>query len=190
MTIVSSLLDLQAQFIDDEKAQQAFKDSQNRIVSMARIHQQLYSTENLDQIKMQGYVQTLADQLSASYGGPDTIITPKISDITLDLKSAIPCGLIINEVVTNALKYAFPKEENRTRTNEVHIEMYVDQDQQLKLIISDNGIGLPADFNWRNASSFGLQLIKIFAQQLGASIEVATTRGTTFTITLPKPTNR
>ena len=191
LAIVSSLLDLQAEYIDDEKAQQAFKDSQNRIISMARVHEHLYRSHDLSEIDMAHYLQNLVEYLQSFYGTAKAIITVDVApDIALDIQTAIPCGLCTNELVTNALKYAFPTHktlEEKTQQNHVQVKLYTNDAAQYVLAVEDNGVGLPADFDWENAPSLGLQLVRIFAQQLKGSVTLSNNTGTTISLAFPKP---
>ncbi len=174
--IISNLLDLQSDYIEDEKVLELFTDSQNRIQTMALIHEQLYQSKDLGKIDFSEYIHTLIDNLLCSYSNIGGIINPIINlePITLNLETAIPCGLIINELVTNSLKYAFPNGEN----GEIAIELNQDEQEKIYLTIRDNGIGIPADFDWQNSSSLGLKLVRILSKQLKAEIEFDGSQGT------------
>jgi len=174
--IISNLLDLQSDYIEDEKVLDLFADSQNRIQTMALIHEQLYQSKDLAKIDFSEYIHTLMDNLLSSYNNTETIINPRVNveSISLNLETAIPCGLIINELVTNSLKYAFPNGEN----GEVGIELHQDEQAKIYLTIRDNGIGIPADFDWQNSSSLGLKLVRILSKQLKAEIEFNGNQGT------------
>ncbi|NES05696.1 MAG: PAS domain-containing protein, partial [Okeania sp. SIO2F4] len=174
--IISNLLDLQSDYIEDEKVLDLFADSQNRIQTMALIHEQLYQSKDLGKIDFSEYIHTLMDNLLSSYSNRESIINPiiNVEPISLNLETAIPCGLLINELVTNSLKYAFPNGEN----GEVSIELHQDEQEKIHLTIGDNGIGMPADFDWQNSSSLGLKLVRILSKQLKAEIEFDATQGT------------
>ncbi|MGD1804683.1 PAS domain-containing protein [Dapis sp. BLCC M126] len=174
--IISNLLDLQSDYIEDEKVLELFADSQNRIQTMALIHEQLYQSKDLGQIDFTEYIHTLMDNLLCSYSNRENIIHPVINvePISLNLETAIPCGLLINELVTNSLKYAFPNGEN----GEVGLELHQDEQEKIHLTIRDNGIGIPADFDWQNSSSLGLKLVRILSKQLKAEIEFDGSQGT------------
>ncbi|MGD1702344.1 PAS domain-containing protein [Dapis sp. BLCC M229] len=174
--IISNLLDLQSDYIEDEKVLDLFADSQNRIQTMALIHEQLYQSKDLGQIDFSEYIHTLIDNLFCSYSNRESIINPiiNVEPISLNLETAIPCGLLINELVTNSLKYAFPNGEN----GELGIELHQDEQEKIYLTIRDNGIGIPADFDWQNSSSLGLKLVRILSKQLKAEIEFDGTQGT------------
>ncbi|MEM1172035.1 MAG: PAS domain-containing protein [Cyanobacteria bacterium P01_H01_bin.35] len=174
--IISNLLDLQSDYIEDEKVLELFGDSQNRIQTMALIHEQLYQSKDLGQIDFTEYIHTLMDNLLCSYSSRENIINPIINaeHINLNLETAIPCGLIINELVTNSLKYAFPNGKN----GEIGLELHQDEKEKIYLKIRDNGIGIPADFDWKNSSSLGLKLVRILSKQLKAEIEFDGSQGT------------
>ncbi len=143
---------------------------------MALIHEQLYQSKDLGQIDFSEYLHTLMDNLLCSYSSRENIINPiiNVEPISLNLETAIPCGLIINELVTNSLKYAFPNGEN----GEVGLELHQDEQKKINLTIRDNGIGITADFDWQNSSSLGLKLVRILSKQLKAEIEFDGTQGT------------
>jgi hypothetical protein len=189
LTIVSSLLELKADLVKDEAARQVLLESQNRVMTMARIHEHLYHTEDLAGVGMAEYVQSLVDHLQASYGAYAITLTVEVADITLDVDKAIPCGLIINELVSNALKYAFPADKvSANRRGEIRVELHPEpgDEERLALVVGDDGVGLPADFDWRKLSSLGLKLVQTLVQQFGGSIECDGSRGTTFKLALPK----
>ncbi|MGK7921815.1 MAG: PAS domain-containing protein [Trichodesmium sp.] len=174
--IISNLLDLQSDYIEDQNIQELFADSQNRIQTMALIHEQLYQSKDLGQINFREYLHTLMDNLLSSYYVGENMIQPiiNVEPITLNLETAIPCGLLINELVTNSLKYAFPNGES----GEICVELYQDKQQKIHLTIKDNGIGIDQDFDWQNSSSLGLKLVQILSKQLKAEIKFDCTQGT------------
>ncbi|MBI5679791.1 MAG: PAS domain S-box protein [Methanobacterium sp.] len=189
LQIMSSLLNLQSGNIEDESVVEIFKDSQARIKSMALIHGKLYQSENLVSINFGEYIRSLVLNLLgtyASYGG----ITPKIetSDILFDIDTAIPCGLIVNELVMNSIKHAFPSlTEDKSASipkeeYEIHIELYREKDH-FKLIVGDNGMGIPEDLDISKAETLGLQLVDNLVSQLDGEIEINRINGTEFTIT-------
>lgn len=139
LQIISSLLNLQAEYLQDNQAIEIFKDSQNRIESMALIHEKLYQSKDLAKIEISGYIQDLVTNLFSSYQVNSDAITLNINieDILLSIDTAIPCGLIINELVTNSLKHAFPS----NKTGEIRIDLCSSPNNKFLLIVSDNGIG-------------------------------------------------
>ena len=184
MQIISSLLNLQSQYIKDQKALDLFKDSQNRVKSMALIHERLYQSKDLARINVQDYIQSLTKHLFNMYRDTALEVTPKIEadNLSLGIDQAIPCGLIINELVSNSLKYAFPNRRKGT----VNIKLISDNNGKLELIVRDNGIGLPKNFNKQKTRSLGLQLVYALADQLEGTIQLERDNGTTFRIMFPK----
>lgn len=178
--IISNLLDLQSDALEDERLQSLFTDSQNRIQSMALIHEQLYQSKNLARVDFGQYVSRLLENLFSSYRETIQNIEPviDIQPIQLNLQTAILCGLLINELVTNTFKHAFPN----NRSGMIQIRLYQDDDEQLHLLVQDNGVGFNRDLNWQSASTLGLRLVQLFARQLRAKIETNFNDGTTFSL--------
>lgn len=181
LQIIISLLRLQASTIADPKTLAALADSRNRIRSMALIHEKLYQSNDLAHINFASYVQNLASEIFASYGIDAIAVQLRldITDIAMSVDRAIPCGLIINELLSNALKYAFPDQQ----AGEVFIEMYRTPYGNYRLTIGDNGIGLPEDFDFQQASSLGLNIVQNLVLQLSGSIVLERRQGTVFRIT-------
>jgi PAS domain S-box-containing protein len=175
--VISNLLDLQSDTIDDPQLLSLFSDSQMRIQSMALIHEQLYQSDNLGQIDFADYLQRLINNLFFSFGEEvgDVHSVLDVEPITLNLETAIPCGLIVNEIVTNAFKHAFPQ----GRSGEIRIRLFADAEQRLHLQLTDNGVGIPSDLDWENSPSLGLRLVRILAQQLKATLGFKGNAGTT-----------
>jgi PAS domain S-box-containing protein len=182
---ISSLLDLQAESITDRKSLEAFRNSQSRIRSMALIHERLYKSEDLSKIEAPGYVNSLIQYLENTYGSPSwkIEINAAIDNIYLDLDTAIPCGLIINELVSNSIKHAFTENHRGS----IHVTLRGDDNKNLLLVIGDNGVGIPESFNPEKSESLGLQLVSLLTKQLNGSIKIDRVKGTTFTVTFPKP---
>ncbi len=186
LAIVSSLLSFQSKITPNEQARAAFQESQNRIRAMARIHEHLYQSADLAQIDMAQYVRGVVNQLRRTYGAGTITFQVEITDVILDIDSAMPCGLIINELVSNAFKYAFPPEwqklENEPKL--VRVDMYSD-DGQCVLTVSDNGVGLPADLQIENVEreSLGLRLVNMLCEQLEGALQVSSEGGAAFCIT-------
>lgn len=183
LQVVSSLLGLQSRTIADETTRRMFQESQNRIHSMALLHESLYQSNNLSRIDFPEYIRQLASHLFHSYGvPPDRIhLRTDLDKLYLNLDAAVPCGLIINELVSNSLKYAFPD----GRSGEVRIELREHPDHMARLVVADNGIGLRSDIDWETARSLGLRLVRTLADQLGAKLEVQTHAGTEIQLTFP-----
>ncbi|MEG4853923.1 PAS domain S-box protein [Microcoleus sp. B5-D4] len=180
MQVISSLLQLQAQYIEDEPTLALFEESQTRIHSMALIHEQLYQSEHLDRIALPPYVENLVANLYQSFGCGNTAIqfNLNLDPIYLNIETAIPCGLIINELVSNSLKYAFISKLD----GEISISFHEIDDHQFHLTIQDNGRGFPADFDVENTETLGLRLVKMLAYQLEASIAIDSQCGTCYTL--------
>lgn len=180
MQVISSILNLQSSYIDDETALSILRESQDRIKSMSFVHESLYQSKTLSEVNFSEYIQNIARNLFHSYGRPEGGITLdfELEEVYLNLDTSIPCGLIINEVVSNSLKYAF---EGKEKGN-IIIQFSKVSDGKLKLIISDNGIGIPNNFDIENAESLGLQLVTTLINQIGGELDIDTTKGTVFNI--------
>jgi two-component sensor histidine kinase len=179
LQIINSLLSLQTRYIKDDDTLNIFKESQNRVRSMAIIHEKLYNSSNLVKIDFEEYVKDLANNLFYTYKiNPYNIkLNTDIDNILFDIETAIPCGLIINELVSNCLKHAF------NGLNKGKINITLNQiGEEFTLSVSDNGIGLPEDFNFTNTDSLGLLLINNLVKQLDGTIELDKNGGTTFKI--------
>ena len=183
LQIVSSLLELQSDVIDDAALLAQFRESQDRIRSMALIHETLYQSQDLARLDLALYIHTLSAQLVQSYNVDPQRITVRIQvePVILDIDQAIPCGLILNELLSNAFKYAFPQ----NRTGEVHVELHATTAQQAGLVVRDNGIGFPDEIDFRHTESLGLQLVAMLTEQLQGTIALERADGTTFTLTFP-----
>ena len=169
LQVISSLLDLQTDCIENEKMQDVFRESQNRIRSMAMIHEQLYQTPDLARIDFVDYVESLTSHLFRSYRTQANQVTLHldIASIYLSIETAIPCGLIINELVSNALKHAFPDD----RGGDISIELQPREAQDLSLVIRDNGVGLPSDMDFRQSRSLGMTLVMTLVKQVSGVME-------------------
>jgi len=181
MQIISSLLNLQLRSIKDEKVAEIFRESRDRIRSMALIHEKLYQSKNLARINFAEYIKSLVVHLFNTYKiNPKTIrIKTELEDVFLDVNSAIPCSLIINELVTNVLKHAFPK----GRRGEIRIKLQSNKKRKTSLIVSDNGIGYGNEIDFRSPKSLGLQLVNDLVKQINGSITLERKKGTTYKIT-------
>jgi len=183
MAIISSLLSLQSETINDPMILSTFNESQIRIRSMALVHEKLYQAKDLSKIDFSDYLQGLVHQISKStdFYGSSANVEIEANDIKMSLDSAIPCGLIISELVTNAFKYAFPNNQK----GKILIQIHLIDSKYYKLIVSDNGVGLPDHIGPRNFSSFGLHLVQLLIQQLEGEMEVIRDNGTAFKIFFP-----
>ena len=179
LQIIISLLNLQSRYITDETTLSAFRESQNRVRAMALVHEKLYGSADLATIDLDNYIRFLGNNLVQFYGiqGKNITLTIDIHDIFLAIDTAIPFGLMINELISNSLKYAFPN----GRKGEISIAIHR-QDHTLTILFRDNGVGIPEDLDWRNARSMGLQLVTALVDQLDGTIELDRTAGTRFTM--------
>ncbi|MBV9575973.1 MAG: response regulator [Gammaproteobacteria bacterium] len=182
LQVVSSLLNLQAKSIEDTSSKKIFLESSNRIKSMALIHEMLYRSDNLAQIEMQKYLKILGSYLLKIYRIDTSLVKLiiKSDSIALSIEEAIPCGLIINELISNAFKHAFPKGCH----GEVNVLMEK-QDNHVLLQVSDNGVGYSKTHDFHNSNTLGVQLIHALTIQLGGEIKLNNMQGTTFTLTYP-----
>ncbi|RQW84717.1 MAG: PAS domain S-box protein [Geobacter sp.] len=180
LQIISSLLELQSDYIRDEQARMFFRDSQNRIRSMALIHQKLYQSESLAFIDFRDYIEDLATYLfSLSVKDLDLIrLTVDVAEVSLSVDEAIPCGLIINELISNSLKHAFPD----ARGGEIAVTCRIGEEGMILLTVSDNGIGLPPDLDVGNTETLGLQLVTMLVKQLHGRMELSGDHGTLWEI--------
>ena len=198
MQVMASLLRLQSREIKDKHLLDLFNESQNRIKSMALIHEDLYQGKDLAGIDLNQYTRKLTGRLTMSYGvDPNRIITSvNIDNVFLGVDKAIPCGLILNELFTNSLKYAFPhiitdvehileEDDDRERSmnkGEIRIDCHYNSDEYT-LVFSDNGVGLPEDLDFHKMETLGLDLVRTLVEQLKGTIELNRSGGTEFTIT-------
>ena len=180
MQIISSLLNLQAGSIKEKDDLKMIKDSQSRIRSMALIHEQLYKSQDFSRINFSDYVQRLAVHLFQFNQVDPNLIQLKtdLEDAFLDIQTAIPCGLILNELVTNSLKHAFPQGQR----GEIGLGLHPLKDRTYQMIVRDTGVGLSQDVDFRNPKSFGLQIVTMLVDQLEGKMEVEREGGTTFKI--------
>ena len=179
MQIISSLLNLQSRHVKDEESLGLFKSSQNRVKSMALIHERLYQSKDFSRIDVADYVQNLTNHLFITYGISKDAVKLKINiqDIFLDINTAIPCALIINELVSNSLKHAFPN----GKKGMIKISMRPLGKREMELVVGDNGVGMPEDANLKNTKSLGLYLVSMLAEdQLHGEIKLDKTEGMAF----------
>ncbi len=181
LQLVSGLLHLQAQTIQDPQILKAIKESQNRIESISLIHKNLYTNPNIGKIDIAEYINHLVTGILISYQitpGQITLQTD-IDSVILNVDQAIPCGLIINELISNALKHAFPN----NKSGEISISLHKDNHRDIQMMIRDNGIGLADNIDWINTSSLGLSLVyDLVTEQLEGSINIERCQGTIFNI--------
>ena len=182
LQIISSLLSLQSRDIHDEQTLRSFRVSQDRIKAMALIHEKLYQSDDLARIDIGEYINSLADDLRSSYGlgSQDVNLTIDVDNILLGVDTAIPCGVIVNELVSNSLKHAFPED----RAGEIEIS-FREADDQYTMIFRDDGVGLPGHLDVRRPSSLGLTIVNALVGQLSGAIDLGRNIGTEISITFP-----
>ena len=210
LQVISSLLNLECDnllstgFLDRERIIEAFRESNNRVLAMSIIHEELYNSRNVETINFASYLIKLTDDLFKSYkvGNSDIKLRLNMEDFFLEMDYSIPLGIIVNELVSNSLKYAFPNGRN----GEIHIELQIVYDfnetpsnatvesiiknnlcprKHLKLIVEDNGIGFPQSIDFKCTSSLGLQLVNTLVDQIGGEIKIENSSGTKFEILIP-----
>ncbi len=184
MAVISSLLALQAGYVDEKKYLDMFNESQNRIRSMALVHEKLYMSEDFAEIDVKGYVASLAENIRSSYliENRDVKLNINVEEVNLDIDNLVPCGLLMNEIVTNAFKHAFGGIENP----EIIISMKKIEDNNISLSISDNGIGLPDGYDISKSTGLGHKLIKPLTKQIEGTMEVIVGNGTEFKFIFPE----
>jgi two-component sensor histidine kinase len=178
LQIISSLLDIQASYVQDPHMAEMFTDIQNRVLSMALIHETLYQSSDLGLVDFGVYIRSLAEQVFSSYNilADRIVLQVQANEVMLDTNQAIPCGLILNELLSNCLKHAFPSD----RSGEVYIELWSDASRRVTMIVRDTGIGFPAHMDFRQTDTIGLQLVCTLTEQLGGTLELDRDTGTAF----------
>ncbi|WP_228056064.1 PAS domain S-box protein [Microcoleus sp. LEGE 07076] len=181
LCVVASLLELQSNTVADTQLAKMFEESQNRLYSMALIHEKLYKSTNQAQINFSEYLEDLVTNLFHSYNISDNRIQLQViaEPISLNLETATPCGLIANELVSNTLKHAFPNGTSGT----VSVKCYQTGDRQIHLFVKDNGTGFPQNLDFRKTNSMGFQVVCTLTQQLEGTIELSRQTGTEFHLT-------
>ena len=184
LQVVSSLLRLQAETIEDPKLRDAFEDSQRRVRSMALVHEQLYRSPDLAHIDFAEYITGLVNYLRRSHARPlhHLRLRVAVEHVNLEIDRAIPLGLLVNELVTNSLKYAFPADQEEA---EIWVEAARDADGGLTIVVGDNGIGLPDTLDLEQTTSMGWQLVLSFVAQLHGHYHLQRHPGAVFTLTIP-----
>jgi len=187
LQMISSMLELQARRIGDPQALERFQDCLQRVRSIALLHETLYRCEDLARIDMGAYVRALVERLASAYRRqPDVQFRIEVEDVHLDLESAVPCSLILAELVSNALKHAFPDGEG----GQIGVRVEA-RNGRVELAVADTGVGLPEGVDLRKPPSLGLELVSALARQLRAELRVSTGSGTCFTLTFtPKSRER
>lgn len=184
LQVTSSLLRLQAERVEDESARRALREGQSRIRSMALVHELLYRSKDLSRVDLAEYVRDLVRQLVRSHGAEaaHVRVETRLTSVAMPIDIAVPCGLILNELVSNALKHAFPA--GHKGLIEVAIEA---RDRSYVLTVRDDGVGLPSDLDPAATTTLGLRLVRTLADQLGAELLVRSKGGTEVSLRLPRP---
>jgi two-component sensor histidine kinase len=196
MQVISSLVSLQADGSQDMTLRGTLQDVRDRVRSMALVHEKLYQSSSLAQVEFAEYARSLLNYLWRAHGtvAAQVRLSLDLQPVPLSIETAVPCGLILNELAGNALKHAFSKRHAETRRegkgekgrrgeeengegSEVRVTLGTDSDGRVTLRVSDNGSGLPAGVDWRNSRSLGLRLVQMLTGQIGGTVEVATREG-------------
>ena len=183
LQLVDSLLDLQSSQISDPAVLGMLRDSQNRIRSMVLIHQTLYQSNDFAKVDFASFLDSLLPTLVASYGmdSDRIVLLVETAEVHMPLSVAIPCGLVVNELITNAFKHAFPD----NRQGEIRVELTDEGDGQIRLMVSDNGVGIPEGLDILQTASLGLQLVVLLSDQLGGALSIQRATPTRFALRFP-----
>jgi len=185
MQVIYSLLNLQAKGIADTTVRAMFEESQNRISSMALIHEKLYRSKDMAHVDFKDYLKNLVQGIANTFKRNDVQINIEMESILLDVNTGIPCGLMVNELVSNSLKHAFPG----GRTGTIRLGINRNGAGNNVLFAEDNGIGFPANVDFHKTSSLGLQLVNVLTGQIHGTVELVSVEGTAFRITFPASTS-
>ena len=183
LTITSALLNIQADQIENkEQALAAFNETKDRVYSMALVHEKLYNSEDFSRIDMKSYIESMSRQLLRAYAEKKKIsIKKEVADVFLNINRAIPCGLIMNELMTNAIKHGFPKNKKGT----ISISFRIIKNKHHELIVQDNGVGIPSNINIKTTDTLGLKLVNLLIGQIDGNLNISRKEGTQFIITFP-----
>jgi PAS domain S-box-containing protein len=181
MSVIQSLLSLQLRDVSDDKSKSYFKDARNRVKSMSMIHERLSRSEELSKMDLSEFIKSLAHHIfQSSELNPSKVqLVVNIPEISIDVETMMPCGLIINELVTNAFKYAFPDD----RAGAVTIGLVVGKDNEITLSVKDDGVGISDDLNIYETKSLGLQIVSALTNQIQGDLELIKGNGTEIRIT-------
>ncbi len=183
MQVISGFLQLQSNYITDPDSIEKLNECQRRVKTMALVHEKLYQSKHLGFINAAEYIKSLVSDLMESYAlRTDIDIQANVESVNINIDTAIPCGLIINELLTNALKYAF---KDRL-SGHITVDMHLGQDHRFTLVVSDDGTGLTDGFDIGSTATLGMQLVAVLVRQLGGEIGIESRNGATFTITFPE----
>lgn len=188
MAIASAFLSLQTKRVQCQDDLALIQDSRDRIYTMALVQEKLYRTSNFTDVDFAGFIEDLAAKLISSYADYPNQINLKIQtgEVELNITNAIPCGLLVNELLSNAIKHAFPQ----GRQGEVDIKLHKDNNTQVILTISDDGVGFPDDIDFKEMDTVGMQIVHSLVKQLNGTIELNRTHGSTFILSFPIPAKK
>lgn len=180
MQVIISLLNLQAEYSQDEHLFEIFGETRNRIRTMALIHEKLFRSESMSAVDFGNYIKSLIGELLNFYSidAKRVHIHQKIGDMKLDISKAIPCGLIVNELISNALKYAFPKK----REGDLWLSVKAVRAKTAEIQVKDNGIGLDPSLDFETTQTMGLRIVRLLTEQLDGSMEISGNKGSCFTL--------
>ena len=187
LTIIIGLIKMEETKADNERFNPLLQELEGRIRAMALVHEGLYKSADLAHIDLQNYIETMSAQIHAQFGADrDIRFSVQAAGVEVNLDSAVPCGLILNELLTNAFKHAFPAGWPGSGAGKCEINVIVNQEGGMnELTVADNGVGLPADLDWEKSEALGLRLIKMLSKQLNGSIELDRSAGTVFRLKFP-----
>ena len=179
LQVITSLLGLQARSIKDPGTRKKFEESRYRIQAIAILHEILYESASLAEIDFADYIRRLTEHVVRSYGASERIrMRIQLDPLYCHRDVASPCGLIVNELLSNAFKYAFPG----AKSGEVRVELRRGPERRIQLLVADNGTGLPPDVNWETSPTLGLRLVRSLTRQIEANVEVDSHNGTAFSM--------
>lgn len=188
LQIISSLLYLQISKSNNPEITQVLLDSQNRVKSMALVHEKLYKSTNLAEIEFDEYIRDLTNYITGSYNRREVRVEFDLEKMFLSINSSVPCGLIINELISNVMKYAFP--EGKVENPKLNLSLKLNDKGEYVISIKDNGVGLPEDFDIDTVDSLGLKLVQNLVNQLEGKLDIINSNGMEFTITFLELENR
>ena len=189
LQVISSLINMQMRQVADASARAALQECQSRVQAIGLIHEKLYQFEDYSRVPFSEYVRSLASTIFQATGiAPSAVaLDLQIETLWLAIDKAIPCGLILNELITNALKHAFPSE----RRGVIHVALRRESDAELMLSVADDGVGMPIDFHIETSNTLGMQLVSTLVEQLEGRLEISREdSGTKFRITFPTEAHR
>jgi two-component sensor histidine kinase len=178
LQVISSLLELQADSIADQDIRELFQESQRRIQAMSLVHQKIYASADLASIDTCTYIERLIGDMARMYDAEGRIALALQAEGDVNLDTAVPCGLILTELVSNAFKYAFPE----GRQGRIGVTLQPEAENRWLLVVQDNGIGIPGEIDITDTESLGLTLVHDLVSQLGGSVQMDRSQGTAFTI--------